>query len=145
MTLRPLDTGGACTNVTLKARRHTEDRNGQAGHARIPACDQRTERSMMTACIQIGGAPLVHPPEHPCPGEVIEFPVSVPGCYSLEFRAAPYFMRYHVDIAEDGRARLRLVEQSLPDDFGLTELERGLLDGLARIIACDMLRRREVA
>jgi hypothetical protein len=54
-------------------------------------------------------------------------------------------MRFHVDIDEDGRARVRLVGKSLPDDYGLTELERELLDGLARMIARDLLRRREVA
>ncbi len=99
----------------------------------------------MTACIRIGGVPLVHPQGHPRAGEVVEFSVAVPGCYSLEFRAATYFVRYHVDIDEDGRARLRLVEKSLPDDCVLTELERELLDGLAGIIAREMLRRREVA
>ena len=99
----------------------------------------------MMACVAIGGTPLVHPPGHPRAGEVVEFPVAVPGRYFLEFRGAPYFMRYHVDIDEDGSARLRLVEKSLPDDYGLTELERELLDGLARIIARDVLRQRGVA
>lgn len=95
------------------------------------------------ASIAIGGVPLVYPLGHPFAGEVIEFPVTVPGRYSLEFRVASYFMRFHVDIDEDGRARLRLLEKSLPDDCGLTELERELLEGLAGIIARHVLRQRE--
>ncbi len=114
-------------------------------HARKSLAIGEPERSMVTACIRIGGVPLVHPPGHSRAGEIVEFSVAVPGRYSLEFRAAPYFVRYHVDLDEDGRARLRLVEKSLPDDCGLTELERELLDGLTRIIARDMLRQREVA
>jgi hypothetical protein len=96
------------------------------------------------ASIAVGGVPLMYPRGHPLAGQIIEFPVTVPGCYFLEFRVAPYFMRFHLDIDEDGRARLRLVEKSLPDDCGLTGLERELLDGLAQIIARDILRQRVV-
>jgi len=90
----------------------------------------------------------VHPPGHPREGEVVEFPVAVPGAYEMTISVNDVpsrWARFHVDVDEDGRARLRLVEKSLANDYGLTELERELLDGLARMIARDMLRRREVA
>jgi hypothetical protein len=92
---------------------------------------------------------MVYPPGHPRAGEVIEFSIGVPGRYSLELECsarpphlARYYVRYHVDIDEDGRPWLRLTEKSFPDGYDLTPLERELLDGLARIIARDVLRQR---
>ena len=52
--------------------------------------------------------------------------------------------RFHVDVDEDGRARVRIVERSIPDGYALSGLERELLDGLAQIIARDILRQREI-
>ena len=53
-----------------------------------------------------------------------------------------------IQVKEDGHAPLALLERSgRPDPavFGLSVLEGELLDGLARIIARDMLRRAQVA
>jgi hypothetical protein len=60
----------------------------------------------------------------------------------LIFKAGQYSVTIFVRIDEDGCIRTRLVEVFAPDDYGLTELERELLDGLAGIIARDVLRRR---
>jgi len=97
------------------------------------------ERTPMRACVAIGGTPLVHPPGHPRAGEVVEFPITVPGCYSLEFSAGPYFMRYDVDIDEDGRARLRLVEKSDADGSSLSPAVCAFLDSFAELLVLDLL------
>lgn len=103
--------------------------------------------TLVKACVAIAGVPVVHPAGHPRAGEVVEFDIRIPGAYDVEFHISSYSVRFAVDIDEDGRARMRLLEESgpmPPDGSGLTPLERELLDGLARIIARDILRRREV-
>ncbi len=98
-------------------------------------------------CVAVSGVPLVHPEGHPRAGQVVEFDLPVPGYYFLEFSVASSFVRFSVDVDEDGRARLVLVDKHVPDlsDPGalLSPLERELLDGLAEIIALDMLREKD--
>jgi hypothetical protein len=67
-----------------------------------------------TARIIMDGFQFVHPPEHPRAGQVIEFPVHVPGSYSLRFAVEEYFMLFQADIDEDGRATLRLLDYRVP-------------------------------
>lgn len=109
---------------------------------------------MVKASLAIAGLGLEHA-DGPREGRVAELNLRVPGHYILELRDQSYFVhlrdqsyfvQFAVDVDEYGRARLSLAEQRLPDPGGsLSPLERELLDGLARIIAGDMLRQREVA
>ena len=76
---------------------------------------------MMTACIRIGGVPLVHPQGHPRAGEVIEFPVPVPIAFSLTIQVRPYRVTFNVDVDAQGRARMVLVDRAsrFPPTFTL--------------------------
>lgn len=100
------------------------------------------------ASIVVGGRPFVFPVGHPRAGEVVEFPIR-PGAYEVVVSAGPHYRaRFAVEVNEDGRSRIGLLERTgRPDPaaFGLSALEGELLDGLAGIIAQDMLRRRQVA
>ena len=111
---------------------------------RNPTTRQETP-SPRLACVAVGGLPFVHPPGHPLAGDVVEFRLWIPGSYEMMISAKDdpsRWTRFYVDVDEDGRARVRIVEGSFPDGYRLTELERELLDGLAGIIARDVLRRR---
>jgi hypothetical protein len=90
-------------------------------------------------------------------GEMTGFPVWPPGTYVMPMLVRPSrapWARFHIDVNEDGRPRLRLAEYNLNfnspvrqnpgDGYGLTDLERELLDGLGQIIARNALRQREV-
>ena len=85
-------------------------------------------------------------------GEMIGFPAYPPG--DLVWTCPPVrdpsqWTKIHVHVDEDGRPRVVLSEyhdgfRQVPGQgHGLATLERELLDGLARIIARDILRQRD--
>ena len=103
---------------------------------------QIPDHRKMPACVTIGGAPLVHPPGHPHAGEVVEFPLRVPGRYELTIGVdddAPswcWWMRFRVEVHEDGRYRIDLVDQHLPAEY---DPVRKFLDVVAALMARDVL------
>ena len=89
----------------------------------------------------------MHPQGHPRAGEVVEFPVAVPGNYFLEFRVAPHFVRFEVDVEEDGKYRMVVVARHFPKFSDpraqLSPPVRKFLDVIATLMVRDMLEEGE--
>jgi hypothetical protein len=64
---------------------------------------------MVRACIWIGDVPLVHPPSHPNAGEVVKFPIRVPGAYTLTFGRPPRCVEFDIVVDANLRAKVTLV------------------------------------
>ena len=97
-----------------------------------------------TARIILAGTPLIHA-QGSRAGNPIEFRIPVPCRVHLTFEVAKIRLVYEAEVSADGEVRIMLLERSgRPDPaaFGLSAIEGELLDGLARLIARDMLRQR---
>jgi hypothetical protein len=103
---------------------------------------------MRKARVSLAGVPLVYMSGHPRAGQAVEFEIPVPCRARLTLEGAGIRIVCSAEVSEDGTVRMTVLDRSRrpdPADFGLTVLEGELLDGLARIIAQDILRRRDVA